>query len=114
MVRCCTIQEGSDMAEMAIKKKRPKHLDLVAIRLPLPGFVSILHRVSGAGLFLMLPLLLWLFAGSLASPEGFAATKQVLAYPLVKLIMLGLTCSSTSIWASICRRRAAAPGRCWR
>ena len=78
------------MAEMAIKKKRPKHLDLVVIRLPLPGFVSILHRVSGAGLFLMLPLLMWLFAGSLASPEGFAATQQVLAYPLVKLVMLGL------------------------
>jgi succinate dehydrogenase / fumarate reductase cytochrome b subunit len=78
------------MTEMAIKKKRPKHLDLVVIRLPLPGFVSILHRLSGAGLFLMLPLLLWLFASSLGSPEGFAATKQVLAHPLVKLIMLGL------------------------
>jgi succinate dehydrogenase / fumarate reductase cytochrome b subunit len=78
------------MPEMTIKKKRPKHLDLAVIRLPLPGFVSILHRVSGAGLFLMLPLLLWLFAGSLASPEGYAATQQVLAHPLVKLILFGL------------------------
>lgn len=41
-------------------KKRPKHLDLPKIRLPLPGFVSILHRVSGAGLFLLLPFLLYL------------------------------------------------------
>jgi succinate dehydrogenase / fumarate reductase cytochrome b subunit len=36
------------MAEMTIKK-RPKNLDLTTIRLPLPGKVSILHRVSGAG-----------------------------------------------------------------
>lgn len=78
------------MTEMAIKKKRPKHLDLMVIRLPMPGFMSILHRVSGAGLFLMLPVLLYLFASSLASPDGYAATVKVLAHPLVKLIMLGL------------------------
>ena len=47
------------MAELSIKKKRPKNLDLTTIRLPLPGILSILHRVSGAGLFLCLPLLLW-------------------------------------------------------
>ena len=35
------------MAEMTIKK-RPKNLDLTTIQLPLPGKVSILHRVSGA------------------------------------------------------------------
>ena len=45
------------MAEMSIKK-RPKNLDLTTIRLPLPGKVSILHRVSGAGLFLLLPWLI--------------------------------------------------------
>jgi succinate dehydrogenase / fumarate reductase, cytochrome b subunit len=78
------------MPEMTIKKARPKHLDLAVIRLPLPGFVSILHRVSGAGLFLMLPFLLWLFASSLASAEAYAAAQQTLAHPLVKLILLGL------------------------
>jgi hypothetical protein len=36
------------MAEMAIKKKRPKNLDLPTIRLPLPGILSIIHRISGA------------------------------------------------------------------
>jgi succinate dehydrogenase cytochrome b556 subunit len=44
------------MAEMAIKKKRPKNLDLPTIRLPLPGILSIIHRISGAALFLLLPL----------------------------------------------------------
>ena len=79
------------MAELALKKKsRPKNLDLTTIRLPLPGFVSILHRISGAGLFLLLPLLLWLFQSSLNSPESFATFKAFLANPLAKILLLGL------------------------
>lgn len=78
------------MADVAIKKKRPKNLDLPTIRLPLPGVLSILHRISGAVLFLLLPVLLWLFQQSLASPESYAAAKAVVASPLVKLILLGL------------------------
>jgi len=78
------------MAEMTLKKKRPKNLDLMTIRLPLPGILSILHRVSGAVLFLLLPVLLWLFESSLTSPETFAVFKSIAAHPLVKLILLGL------------------------
>lgn len=76
------------MTEMT--KRRPKHLDLAQIRLPLPGFVSILHRVSGAALFLSLPFLLYLFASSVGSPETFDSYKAVVAHPLVKLVLLGL------------------------
>jgi succinate dehydrogenase / fumarate reductase cytochrome b subunit len=78
------------MAEMTLKKKRPKNLDLMTIRLPLPGILSILHRVSGAVLFLLLPVLLWLFESSLTSAETFAVVKSIAAHPLVKLILLGL------------------------
>ncbi len=78
------------MAEMAIKKRRPKNLDLPTIRLPLPGILSIIHRISGAGLFLLLPFLLWLFQSSLTSPETFASVKGVVAHPLVKIVLLGL------------------------
>lgn len=78
------------MAELAIKKKRPKNLDLPTIRLPLPGILSIIHRISGAGLFLLLPFLLWLFQSSLTSPETFASVKGVVAHPLVKIVLLGL------------------------
>ena len=47
-----------------IVKQRPVYLDLPRIRLPLPGIVSILHRVSGALLFLAgIPLLLAGVAG---------------------------------------------------
>lgn len=78
------------MAEATVSKQRPKHLNLAQIRLPLPGFVSILHRVSGAGLFLCLPLLIWLFGSSLGTPEQLEAFRAVHANPLVKLILLGL------------------------
>lgn len=78
------------MAEMAIKKKRPKNLDIMTIRLPLPGILSILHRISGAVIFLLLPVLLWLFQSSLTSPETFASFKSVVGNPLVKIVLLGL------------------------
>jgi succinate dehydrogenase / fumarate reductase cytochrome b subunit len=82
------------MAEMTIKK-RPKNLDLTTIRLPLAGKVSILHRVSGAGLFLFLPVMLWLFSASLTSAETFATFKSVFSSLPAKVVMAGL------IWAFI-------------
>ena len=76
-----------------MNKKRPKHLALHLIKLPLPGFVSILHRVSGLFLFLALPLLLLMLQYSLSSIETFTTLQSVLAQPLIKLMLLGL------IWA---------------
>ncbi len=73
-----------------ITKQRPKFLNLAEIKQPIPAIASILHRVSGAGLFLMLPLLIWLFQLSLGSPESVETLKAVFANPLVKLILLGL------------------------
>ncbi len=73
-----------------LTKQRPKFLNLLEIKQPLPAIVSILHRVSGAGLFLMLPLLIWLLQLSLGSAESFDTLKAVAANPLVKLILLGL------------------------
>ena len=69
---------------------RPKYLNLIQIKLPLPGLVSILHRVSGAALFLFLPFLLWLFQLSLESPEGFARLSTVVSHWAVKLVLIGL------------------------
>lgn len=71
-------------------KSRPKHLKLTAIRLPIPGIVSIMHRISGAVLFLMLPLLLWLLQSSLAGEKSFAAFREVVGNPAVKIVLLGL------------------------
>jgi succinate dehydrogenase / fumarate reductase cytochrome b subunit len=76
------------MAEFS--KRRPKYLNLFEIRLPIAGFASILHRISGLGLFLMLPLLIWLLELSLRSPESYSALQGVVAHPLVKLVLIGL------------------------
>lgn len=64
--------------------------DLMAYRLPMAGKVSILHRVSGALLFLCLPGLIALFAMSFSSEAGFNALSTVVGFPLVKLILLVL------------------------
>lgn len=73
-----------------MQKQRPKHLDLAKIRLPVPGIVSILHRVSGVALFLSLPLLLYLFKGTLSTAEAFESFRALVGNPLVKLVLLGL------------------------
>lgn len=78
------------MSEVTVRKQRPKHLALHEIRLPLPGIVSILHRISGVGLFLMLPFLLYLLDSSLGSAESFETFSAVVGHPLAKLLLLGL------------------------
>lgn len=72
-------------------KQRPKFLTLSEIRLPIAGFVSILHRVSGAGLFLLLPWLIYLFELSLKSPESFTRFQAYTSSALVKFFLFGLT-----------------------
>ena len=73
-----------------MSKPRPKHLDLTKIRFPIMAIVSGMHRISGAVLFLFIPLLLWLLQQSLESPQTFAAYKSALAHPVMKLVLLGL------------------------
>jgi succinate dehydrogenase / fumarate reductase cytochrome b subunit len=74
--------------------------DLPTYRLPPSGWVSILHRISGALLFLLLPFVIWLFDTSVTSEisyERYSAAYSNGAgwFPgwLVKLVTLGL------IWA---------------
>jgi succinate dehydrogenase / fumarate reductase cytochrome b subunit len=85
------------MANATIRKPRPKYLSLSAllfeIRLPLPGWVSILHRVSGLLLFLAVLWLLFMLDRSLASEAGFESVRRYAGLPLVKLSLLAL------IWA---------------
>ncbi len=76
---------------------RPKNLDLRTIRLPLPGIVSILHRISGALLFLAgIPLILAMLQLSLQSEEGFEMIRHTVdTDPLARLALLFL------IWSFI-------------
>ena len=87
----------SEAAARSIRKPRPKYLSLQAllfeIRLPVPGWVSILHRISGALLFVALVWLLWMLDRSLASEAGFERIKHYAGLAPVKLALLVL------VWA---------------
>lgn len=54
---------------------RPKNLNLFTIRFPIPAIISILHRISGFFLFLIVPAALWLLHDSLTE-EGFNTIQQ--------------------------------------
>lgn len=72
---------------------RPVYLDLTRIRLPLPGWVSILHRLSGALLFLALPVGVGLLSLSLYDEDGFMTALACMRHPLTKLLLLALAWS---------------------
>lgn len=86
-------------------KQRPEYRNIhvtqiMKYRLPPAGIVSILHRVSGVGMFLLMPFIIWMFDTSLTSEvsyEQFSAlfNAGVAGVPgwFFKLIALGL------IWA---------------
>lgn len=89
------------MTELA--KKRPEFRninalkDLPTYRLPPAGIVSILHRISGAIMFVLLPFVLWMFDTSVSSEISFARftsafTAGIGFVPgwLVKLVTLAL------------------------
>jgi succinate dehydrogenase / fumarate reductase cytochrome b subunit len=69
---------------------RPVFLELWRIRLPLPGVVSILHRVSGVLMVLTIPVGAVLLHQALSGPEGFTASAEFLAHPLVRIALLVL------------------------
>ncbi len=73
---------------------------IVSYRLPPAGIVSILHRISGVVMFLLLPFVVWMLDNSLSSEISYDAFTNVfvagaVGLPgwFVKLVTLGL------IWA---------------
>jgi succinate dehydrogenase / fumarate reductase, cytochrome b subunit len=70
---------------------RPKNLNLLTIRLPINAVVSILHRVSGMGLFLALPLILLAFQYALQSPNTYAQLVMIFNTWFVKVMLVGLS-----------------------
>ena len=71
-------------------KSRPVFLEIPNIRLPIPGIVSILHRISGVILFVMLPVLLYLLSGTLSRESAFETYRVIVSNPLAKLILIGV------------------------
>jgi succinate dehydrogenase / fumarate reductase, cytochrome b subunit len=74
--------------------------DLPSYRLPAAGIVSILHRISGFLMFLLLPFIIWMFDTSISSEISFAKFTAlfergtwIFAGWFIKLVALAL------IWA---------------
>ncbi len=88
----------SDLTSSSQRKVRPQFTNLNVLQiarysLPLPGKVSIFHRLSGAGMFLLLPWVLYLFEQSVTTEVTFEVFKAIVSSVCVKIILLGL------IWA---------------
>ena len=88
----------SEVVREVPRKERPQfrniHIaQLSNYRLPLAGIVSILHRISGLMMFILLPFALYLLELSIRSELSFAYFQGIASNPLVKLVMLAL------IWA---------------
>ncbi len=67
--------------------ERPVFLNLLRIHLPVTGWVSILHRLSGALLFLAVPFGVWGLTLSLSGEAGFRRMAEWTGHPLGKLAL---------------------------
>lgn len=69
-----------------MKDARPMNLNLFTIHFPLPAITSILHRISGVILFLLIPFAIWGLDLSLNSYQDFETVSSYLSTPLIKFI----------------------------
>jgi succinate dehydrogenase / fumarate reductase cytochrome b subunit len=81
----------SESATTTIAKKRPEFRninafkDLSTYRLPAAGIVSILHRISGFIMFLLMPFIIWMFDTSISSEISFARFKGAFNFGMLGL-----------------------------
>ena len=79
---------------MTTTTRRPVHLNLFKIKLPIGGIMSIIHRATGVFMFLALPYLIYLLDLSLSGPAGYAqadaAVHGLLGVVFVFLLMWSL------------------------
>ena len=68
-----------------VKDTRPVNLDLTTVKFPLPAITSILHRISGVGLFFGIGVVLYFLQLSLESEAGFERVLELLRATPVKL-----------------------------
>ncbi len=66
--------------------KRPVYLNLLKIRLPVTGMVSLAHRLTGVLLFFSIPYLVYLLDLSVSSPGGYARVQHFLQQPWMLLL----------------------------
>lgn len=77
-----------------VKQQRPINLDLSTFSYPPMAIASILHRISGIVMFLLLPLILYYLSLSLKSGHSFLQFQQMLQNPYVKSVLWIFTSAS--------------------
>ncbi|MDR3478433.1 MAG: succinate dehydrogenase, cytochrome b556 subunit [Gammaproteobacteria bacterium] len=68
-----------------MNKQRFMNFDLTTIRLPFTSIISILHRLSGIFVFLLIPFLLYIFDMALSDSDGFASIGAILGNPISRI-----------------------------
>ena len=122
------------MTELATPPRPPRRefrninafTDLTTYRLPPAGWVSILHRISGAAMFLLLPFTIWMFDASLTSEvsyeqftavfsSGFAGLPgwfwKLVAFALIWAYLLHFSAGLRHLWMDATHEVGLAFGR---
>ena len=78
-----------------VKKQRPVNLELNTIKFPPSAISSILHRVTGVAMFFALLFVIWAWAVSVQSPEGFANVQAIMDGFFGKFVAIGTASALT-------------------
>jgi succinate dehydrogenase / fumarate reductase cytochrome b subunit len=70
-----------------MNKQRFMNFNLLTIQYPFTAIISILHRLSGLFVFLLIPFLLWFLDVALSNEAGFTRAESALANPLSKITL---------------------------
>ena len=78
-----------------MNKKRPINLDLTTLHFPVMAITSIMHRLSGILIFILLPLMLYYFQQSVRSEASFHHLQVLFHHPLHQLFLWSFSSALT-------------------
>ena len=70
-----------------MNKKPPINLDLATLTFPPMAIASILHRITGIILFILMPIMLYFWDKSLRSEDSYSALIHLFTIPYIKLVL---------------------------
>lgn len=76
------------MTHRPMTDDRPVYLNLIKIRLPVMGIISLAHRASGVILFLFIPFAVYLLDLSVESQQSFIQVQQILNQPVMLIVQI--------------------------
>ncbi len=77
----------TNLKGIAMNQYKFKNLNFFTIKFPLTAIVSILHRLSGIFIFLIIPFVLWILDVATGSPEGFSRIQSIMLNPILSFFI---------------------------